>query len=254
MNPPGATFTWASGGRVRLDRVARAANVSTHLRLLLAEDDRALAEVLARGLQEDGYVLDVVYRGDDALHMLRLYDYAAAVVDWRMPGLEGAEVVRQARRLKISTPVLMLTARDTVTDRVEGLDSGADDYVVKPVAFPELLARLRAIQRRPRQGASPQLAVGNLTLDPAGRVVQAGDRPVPLTNRELGILEILMRRSPAVVDRMSIARHAWTEEEDAAGSNTIDVHVGRLRRKLAEAGAQVEVVTVRGVGHRVVPA
>ncbi len=210
--------------------------------------------MLSRGLQEDGYVLDVVDRGDDALHMLRLYDYAAAVVDWRMPGLEGAEVVRQARRLKIMTPVLMLTARDTVTDRVQGLDSGADDYVVKPVAFPELLARLRAIQRRPRQGGSPELVVGNLALDPASRLVRTGERPLQLTNRELGILEILMRRSPAVVDRISIARHAWMEEEDAAGSNTIDVHVGRLRRKLAEAGAEVEVVTVRGIGHRLVPA
>ncbi|HLQ63054.1 MAG TPA: response regulator transcription factor [Candidatus Acidoferrales bacterium] len=254
LKPRSGRFTLRSGARARLSAGDGIGNVSADLRLLLAEDDRALAEVLARGLQEDGYVLDVVDRGDDALHMLRLYDYAAAVLDWRMPGMEGAEVVREARRLKIATPVLMLTARDTVTDRVQGLDSGADDYLVKPVAFPELLARLRAIQRRPRQGSAPHLAVGNLTLDPATRLVQAGGQPVLLTNRELGILEILMRRSPAVVDRVSMARHAWMEEEDAAGSNTIDVHVGRLRRKLARAEAAVQVVTVRGVGHRVVPA
>ncbi len=224
------------------------------VRLLLAEDDPALAEVLARGLQEEGYVLDVVDRGDDALHMLRLYDYAAAVLDWRIPGMEGAEVVRQVRRLKLGTPMLMLTARDTVNDKVEGLDSGADDYLVKPVDFAELLARLRAVQRRPRQGSAPVIEVGNVTLDPAARTVEVSGRPLALTNRELAILEVLMRRSGAVLDRMSIARHAWADETDAIGSNTIDVHIGHLRHKLGAAGARVHIITVRGTGHRLVKA
>jgi len=224
------------------------------MRLLLAEDDRAVLNILTRGLEEEGYVLDAVERGDDALHMLRLYDYSAAILDWRMPGLAGDEVVRQARKLKITTPMLMLTARDTIDDKVSGLDSGADDYLVKPVVFEELLARLRALLRRPREGGSPLLEIANLTLDPAARAASAGDTQVKLTAREFAILEVLMRRSPAVVDRASIGRHAWRDETDAIGSNTIDVHVGHLRRKLAEAGAEVSLVTVRGSGHRLVKA
>jgi DNA-binding response OmpR family regulator len=222
------------------------------MRLLLAEDDRAVLSILARGLEEEGYVLDAVERGDDALHMLRLYDYSAAILDWRMPGLAGDEVVKQARKLNISTPVLMLTARDTVNDRVSGLDSGADDYLVKPVAFEELLARLRALLRRPRVGGQPQLEVGDLVLDPAARSAQVDGSELKLTAREFAILEVLMRRSPAVVDRMTIALHAWRDESDAIGSNTIDVHVGHLRKKLAESGAAVSLVTVRGAGHRLV--
>lgn len=221
------------------------------MRLLLAEDDLPLARVLTRGLEESGYVLDTVHRGDDALHMLRLYEYAVAILDWRMPGLAGDEVVKQARTLKISTPILMLTARDTSTDKVTGLDAGADDYLVKPVDFQELLARLRAILRRPRGVEAPLLHVGELTLDPATRAVAAGERPVNLTGREYSILEALMRKSPAVVDRSSIALHAWEDETDAIGSNTIDVHVGHLRRKIAGSGANL--VTVRGSGYRLVP-
>lgn len=222
------------------------------MRLLIAEDDRAVLSILTRGLSEEGYVLDSVERGDDALHMLRLYDYSAAILDWRMPGMAGDEVVREARRLKITTPILMLTARDTLDDKVQGLDSGADDYLVKPVMFEELLARLRALLRRPQSGGAPVLEVGNLRLDPATRTVSADSRDVRLTARELAILEILMRRSPGVVDRMAIARHAWADEGDAIGSNTIDVHVGHLRRKLAGAGVEVTIVTVRGSGHRLV--
>jgi DNA-binding response OmpR family regulator len=169
-----------------------------------------------------------------------------------MPGLAGDEVVKQARKLNISTPVLMLTARDTVNDRVSGLDSGADDYLVKPVAFEELLARLRALLRRPRVGGQPQLEVGDLVLDPAARSAQVDGSELKLTAREFAILEVLMRRSPAVVDRMTIALHAWRDESDAIGSNTIDVHVGHLRKKLAESGAAVSLVTVRGAGHRLV--
>jgi DNA-binding response OmpR family regulator len=224
------------------------------MRLLLAEDDRAVLNILTRGLEEEGYVLDAVERGDDALHMLRLYDYSAAILDWRMPGLPGDEVVRQARKLNITTPMLMLTARDTVDDKVIGLDAGADDYVVKPVVFEELLARLRALLRRPRIGGAPVLEIGNLTLDPATRGASVEGRELKLTAREFAILEVLMRRSPAVVDRASIGRHAWRDETDAIGSNTIDVHVGHLRRKLGEADARVSLVTVRGAGHRLVRA
>jgi DNA-binding response OmpR family regulator len=220
------------------------------MRLLLAEDDLNLAEVLQRGLREEGYVVDVVFRGDDALHLLRMYDYTAVVLDWRMPGLAGDEVVHQARRLAIATPIVMLTARDMTRDKVRALDAGADDYVVKPVDFDELMARLRAIQRRERQRASPALAVGDLVLDPADHTVSAAGSALPVTRRELAILEVLMRRFPGAADRLTIARHAWNDEADAIGSNTIDVHISHLRRKLAASGAGVAVVTVRGVGHR----
>jgi DNA-binding response OmpR family regulator len=220
------------------------------MRLLIAEDDSAVLSVLSRGLSEEGYVLDSVARGDDALHMLRIYDYSAAILDWRMPGMAGDEVIKEARRLKITTPILVLTARDTLDDKVQGLDSGADDYLVKPVMFEELLARLRALLRRPREGGAPRLVVGNLSFDPVSRSASVDGREVDLTLRELAILEVLMRRYPAVVDRLTIARHAWSDEGDAIGSNTIDVHISHLRRKLAGAGAGGRVVTIRGIGLR----
>jgi two-component system, OmpR family, response regulator len=220
------------------------------VRILLAEDDIPVRGVLVRGLEENGYVIDTVERGDDALHMLRLYEYAAAIIDWRMPGLPGDEVVRESRRLGIQTPMLMLTARDALNDRVHGLDAGADDYLVKPVSFDELLARLRAVLRRPPQVAAPVLQLGALVLDPATRNVSVDGQAVELRAREYSMLELLLRRSPAVVSRSAIALHAWPDESEAAGSNTIDVHVARLRRKLA--GAGVEFLTVRGEGYRLV--
>jgi two-component system OmpR family response regulator len=220
------------------------------MRVLVAEDDRALLSVLERGLREQGYVLDTATRGDDALHLLRLYDYAAAIVDWRLPGMPGDQVIREARRLGIPTSVLMLTARDTTADKVQGLDAGADDYLVKPVDFPELLARLRALLRRPRQVGAPVLSLGSLSLDPGSRTVTLDGRPLQLTARELAIAELLMRRSPAAVDRLAIARHAWDDESDALGSNTIDVHVGHLRQKLSH--GDIALLTVRGAGYRLV--
>jgi DNA-binding response OmpR family regulator len=220
------------------------------VRILLAEDDLPLRSVLVRGLEENGYVLDAVERGDDALHMLRLYDYAAAILDWRMPGLGGDEVVRQARKAGVLTPMLMLTASDGLPDRVTGLDAGADDYLVKPVSFEELLARLRALLRRPPQVVGPELRMGALMLDPATRLVTVNGAPVSIRSRELAMLELLLRRSPAVVSRESIALHAWPDETEAGGSNTIDVHAARLRRKLA--GSGVELIAVRGTGYRLI--
>jgi DNA-binding response OmpR family regulator len=220
------------------------------MRLLLAEDDDALRGVLSRGLREAGYVLDVAPRGDDALHMLQLNDYAAAVLDWRMPGMDGVEVIGAVRRLGIACPVLLLTARDTPADRVEGLDAGADDYLVKPFDFAELLARLRALLRRPQSVESTRIRRGSLTIDPATREAAVAERPVRLTGTEFAILEVLARRSPALVDRNAIAHHAWDDDSAPLGSNTIEVHVARLRAKLA--GAGVAIVTVRGAGYRLV--
>ena len=218
------------------------------MRVLVAEDDRGLAEVIGRGLREKGYVVDLVPDGDAALRYLRIYEYSVVILDWRMPGLSGLEVVQRMRRIRSATPVLMLTARDTPADRVTGLDAGADDYLVKPFDFSELLARLRALQRRPPQVQPSLLVVGDLEFDPAARSARVGPDHPSLTGTELGILEMLMRRSPAVVDRRSIAQHVWDNEADAFGSNTIDVHLARLRSKLA--AARVQIQTVRGVGYR----
>jgi DNA-binding response OmpR family regulator len=220
------------------------------VRVLVAEDDAGLRDVLARGLRENEYVVDAVANGEEAIRFLRSYEYELAVVDWRMPGMSGLDVVRWIRRNQRPTPVLMLTARDAHADRVTGLDEGADDYLVKPFDFAELLARMRALQRRPQMVQQPELVVGDLRFDPATRqVLVAGQEPV-LTATEYGILELLVRRSPAVVPRRSIAVNVWDDESDALGSNTIDVHLARLRAKLA--GGMVRIETVRGVGYRLV--
>jgi two-component system, OmpR family, response regulator len=220
------------------------------VRVLVAEDDSGLRDVLARGLREQHYIVDAVADGEEALQFLRSYEYELAVLDWRMPGMSGLDVLRWIRRNQRPTPVLMLTARDAYADRVTGLDEGADDYLIKPFDFAELLARLRALQRRPQTVQPPELVVGDLRFDPAlRRVLVAGHEPV-LTATEYGILELLVRRSPAVVPRRSIAVNVWDDEADAMGSNTIDVHLARLRSKLA--GGMVRIETVRGVGYRLV--
>jgi len=218
------------------------------MRILIAEDDPGLLDVLVRGLIDSGYQVDAVERGDDAIDQLRYYEYDVAIIDWRMPGAEGIDVVSWARRHRRPTALLMLTARDAPPDRVAGLDAGADDYLVKPFDFSELLARVRALQRRPRTVDGPVIERGDVTLDPTRREVMVGGRPAALTPTEYGILELLLRRSPAVVDRRAIAEHAWHDETDPLGSNAIDVQLSRLRAKLA--GARVRIVTVRGTGYR----
>jgi len=218
--------------------------------VLVAEDDAGLCDVLARGLREHDYVVDAVRDGQDAVRYLRSYSYELVVLDWRMPGMSGLDVVRWMRRNSQPAPVLMLTARDAPADRVTGLDEGADDYLVKPFDFAELLARMRALLRRPPAVQQPELAIGDLRFDPATREVRVGDQQPVLTATEFGILELLVRRSPAVVARRSIALNVWDDEADAMGSNTIDVHLARLRAKLA--GGMVRIETVRGVGYRLV--
>lgn len=218
--------------------------------MLVAEDDVGLRSVLERGLRENGYVVDAVADGRRALRFLRTYDYEVAVLDWRMPEVSGIDVVRELRREGSQLPVLMLTARDAPSDRVTGLDAGADDYLIKPFDFAELLARIRALQRRPPALQQPRLTVGDLEFDPATREARVDGRNPALTGTELSILEILMRRAPAVVDRRAIALHVWDEEADALGSNTIDVHMARLRGKLGSGRTCIE--TVRGIGFRIV--
>ncbi len=223
---------------------------SVQMRVLVAEDDAPLRAVLDRGLRENGYVVDAVADGDAADLYLRTYDYEVAIIDWRMPGPSGLEVVENVRRQGVRTPVLMLTARDSTGDRISGLNGGADDYLVKPFEFGELLARLRALQRRPALSVGAHLECGDLVFDPDLRQVTVCGAPVDLTWTETGLLEILLRRAPSVVTRRSMALHVWDNEADAVGSNTIDVHVGRLRAKIATSSARIE--TVRGAGYRLV--
>ena len=220
--------------------------------MLVAEDDEGLRSVLERGLRESGYTVDAAADGELALQYLDTYEYEVAILDWRMPKVSGLEVIQLLRRRGSSLPVLMLTARDAAGDRVTGLDEGADDYLVKPFDFSELLARVRALQRRGEAMQSLIINVAGLALDTVTREVRVGSARPRLTATELALLEILMQRSPAVVSRRSIALAVWNEEADALGSNTLDVHLARLRAKIAASGAKIEAV--RALGYRVVPA
>lgn len=222
------------------------------MRLLVAEDDARLCDVLRRGLSGAGYAVDVATQGDDALDLIDAHAYDAAIVDWRMPVIDGIELVTTLRARGSSLPVLMLTARDTPPDRIRGLDAGCDDYLVKPFDFEEMLARLRALLRRPADALGVQLRAGALIIDPAARTASVGGTAVSLTPTEYAIVELLARRSPAVVRRDTIANHAWPDSLDPIASNAIDVHIARLRAKLAVAGVRFEAV--RRVGYRLVEA
>ncbi|HEY6471192.1 MAG TPA: response regulator transcription factor [Candidatus Dormibacteraeota bacterium] len=220
------------------------------MRLLVAEDDAKLRDVLTRGLTLAGYTVDAFADGVDAQTSLVSNAYDVAVVDWRMPGRDGIDVVAELRARGVSVPVLMLTARDTPPDRIRGLDAGCDDYLVKPFDFDELLARLRALLRRPATALGVQLRIGALIIDPAVGAVSAGGKAVALTPTEYAIVELLARRSPAVVRREAIANHAWPDSLDAIGSNNIDVHIARVRAKIVHCSVRIEAV--RRVGYRLV--
>jgi DNA-binding response OmpR family regulator len=221
------------------------------VRVLIAEDDEALRSVLTRGLTENGYVVDAVGDGEAALSYLASYEYEVVILDWRMPKLNGFEALKAMRARRLPVRVLMLTAMDRSADRIAGLDGGADDYLVKPFDFGELLARLRALQRRPSAVTGVVLRCGDLSLDPASRDARVDNKPLAVTATELAILELLLRRTPAIVTRQSIAVNVWPVEADGIGSNTIDVHLARLRAKLV--GSHTRVETVRGVGYRLLP-
>ncbi len=220
------------------------------MRILVAEDDRTLREVLERGLREAGYVVDVVGDGEAATSMLKDHEYEVAVLDWRMPKRSGIETLEHVRRIGIATPILILTARDAPIDRVEGLNAGADDYLVKPFDFPELVARLQALQRRPALRFNAEIRCADLLFDAGKRELLAGGEVMELTSTERLIIELLLRRSPAAVSRRTIATHVWDDQADAVGSNTIEVHIARIRSKIA--GCEAKIETVRGFGYRVV--
>ena len=219
------------------------------MRVLVAEDDRALRDVLERGLREAGYAVDVVVDGQAAEAALRSRDYEVAILDWRMPVRTGIDVVGSVRGAGVRTPILMLTARDASADRVQGLNAGADDYLVKPFEFAELLARLNALQRRPALRLGNELRCGDLTFDPTTQRCVVGVQVIGLTLTEGAMLELLLRRSPMVVSREIIAHHVWQQVYRTAASNTIEAHIARLRSKLSQSTAEIQ--TVRGLGYRI---
>lgn len=219
------------------------------MRILVVEDETRLADLIKRGLTHEGHAVDLAETGEDALDWIEAANHDAIVLDIMLPGISGIEVCRTLRRRSVQTPILLLTARDAVPDRVAGLDAGADDYLVKPFAFPELLARLRALARRPHETHQTQLVAGNLVLDPASRQVWRGQREVHLQNKEFRILEYLMRNPNRVLSRDQIAEYAWDYDFPAV-TNVIDVHIKSLRRKLDDPYPGQLVQTVRGAGYR----
>jgi len=219
------------------------------MRVLVVEDELRMASLIRRGLAGEGLAADVAAKGEDALWMAEAHEYDAIVLDVMLPGLSGFETCRRLRENGVWAPVLMLTARDAVEDRVAGLDNGADDYLVKPFAFAELLARLRALARRGDRERPSVLSVGDLTLDPATREVRRGRAEIALAAKEFALLEIFMRRPGEVLSRLNLLEHAWDFAYDAR-SNVVDVHVRRLRQKIDEPFGRCSLETVRGAGYR----
>ena len=219
------------------------------MRILIVEDEVKLAALLRRGLAEEAHAVDVAATGEDALWMAQATAYDAIVLDLMLPGIDGLEVCRRLRAAGVWSPVLMLTARDALADRIGGLDAGADDYVTKPFAFAELLARLRAVARRGAPERPTVIVVGDLALDPATRTVRRGDIEVELSPKEFALLETFMRRPGRVLSRFELLEHAWDYDYEHR-SNVIDVYVRYLRQKIDRPFGRESLETVRGAGYR----
>ncbi len=220
------------------------------MRILVVEDNEKLARSIRKGLEQEGYAVEVSGDGIDAGERLdgAPGGFAAVVLDRMLPGMDGVALCRRLRSCGNRVPILFLTARDSVEDRVSGLDAGADDYLTKPFSLEELSARIRALLRRPRTPTSVVLRAGEVALDPGSREVTAGGHPVSLTAKEFGLLELLLRHPGQVLSREQIARHVWSGDFEA-DSNVLEVHVRNIRRKLAEAGHDEVIETVRGAGY-----
>jgi two-component system OmpR family response regulator len=219
------------------------------MRILIVEDEPKMAGLLKRGMEEDGHAADIAATGPDALWMAKATDYDAIVLDLMLPGVDGVEVCRRLREDGVWSPVLMVTALTAVSDRVAGLDAGADDYLAKPFHLDELLARVRAIARRGAPERPALLEIGDLRLDPATREVWRGSRPIALSAKEFALLEAFMRRPGQVLSRFQLLEHAWDSGYENR-SNVIDVYVGYLRDKIDRPFGRRSIETVRGAGYR----
>ncbi len=217
--------------------------------MLVVEDHGRMAELIERGLQEEGYAVDVVATGEDGVWMASENEYDAILLDVMLPGIDGFETCRRIRESGRWAPILMLTARDSVDDRVRGLDVGADDYLTKPFSFNELLARLRALVRRGAAERPPVLKAGDLTLDPAAHVVRRGQARLDLTAKEFALLEYFMRHRGEVLSRTALIEHVWDFAFEG-DSNVVDVYVRYLREKIDRPFGRKTIETVRGTGYR----
>jgi two-component system, OmpR family, response regulator len=219
------------------------------MRVLIVEDEVKMAALIRRGIREEGMAADVAVRGEDALWMAGSTDYDAIVLDVMLPGIDGFETCRRLRADGVWSPILMLTARDSVEDRVSGLDGGADDYLTKPFSFGELLARLRALARRGPVERPVLLEVGDLKLDPATRQVWRGDTEISLSAKEFSLLEVFMRRPGEVLSRFQLLEHGWDYDYENR-SNVVDVYVRYLREKVDRPFGRDSIETIRGAGYR----
>lgn len=218
------------------------------MKVLIVEDEKKVANFVRKGLQEEGYAVDLASDGEDGLKFATENPYDLIILDIYMPKLDGLTVLRRLREERVKTPVLLLTVRATIEDKVLGLDSGADDYLTKPFAFQELLARVRALLRRQTESGTNVLKVGDLTLDPARRAVTRAGRRIELSLKEFALLEYLMRNTGRVLTRTMIIEHVWHYDFDNE-TNVVDVYVNYLRKKI-DAGHEVKLIhTVRGVGY-----
>jgi two-component system copper resistance phosphate regulon response regulator CusR len=218
------------------------------MRILVVEDEPAAAAVLAKGLREHAYAVDVSSDGESAFEQVGVNDYDLVILDVLLPGIDGLDLCRQLRETGAAVPILMLTARGGLDQRVEGLDAGADDYLPKPYHFPELLARVRALLRRGPNLAAAVLTVADLTIDTRARRVERGGHPIQLTSKEYALLEYLVRRRGEVVGRADIAEHVWDDSFDPM-SNLIEVYIQRLRRKIDDGHTTKLIRTRRGAGY-----
>lgn len=216
------------------------------MRILVIEDEKQLADIIKRGLAEEGYAVDTVYDGEEGEYVAESLPYDLVVLDIILPKKDGIAVCLALRQKKVSTPILMLTCKGDIGDKVKGLDSGADDYLVKPFSFEELAARIRALLRRDSNLTSPKLQAGDLVMDTSTRQVWRGQKVIELTSKEYAILEYLMRHPNMVVTRTMVEQHVWGLELDTS-SNLVDVYIRKLRRQI---GDDSLIQTVRGAGYR----
>ncbi len=218
------------------------------MRILITEDEKDLAQALARGLRKQGYAADIAYDGEEALVLAEVNDYDLIILDLNLPKIDGVEVCRRIRASDSPTGILMLTARSSLDDRVNGLDQGADDYLVKPFHFPELLARVRAILRREGEPRHTILRSGDLVLDPNVQKAYFGREEIRLTTKEFAVLEYLMRNVGRIVSQEELLEHVWNEDANLF-TQTVKVHIKNIRKKLSAAGAYDLITTVKGRGY-----
>jgi len=220
------------------------------MRILIVEDEKKMASFLERGLKEEHYTVDIAYDGEKGWEYAMTNEYDLLILDWMLPKMSGVELCNQFRKEGKITPVLILTAKDSVEDKIKGLDQGADDYLTKPFSFEELLARIRALLRRPSQIADKTvLQCANLKLDLIKRQAWSGEQEISLSQKEFSLLEFLMRHAGDVVSRTAIAEHVWDLHFDPM-SNTIDVYINFLRKKIGETPSKSKIETIRGTGYR----